>query len=117
MTIRRDLDRMEKENIVIRTHGGARLITNNMYEPPLEARLRDNTEAKRKIGKDMENMLSRYCVDKVFLSAKTLDLSNGIYDASIEEGTAKQAFMGAGKYIFCLTTRRLGLRHFTKCAI
>lgn len=184
MTIRRDLDRLEKENILIRVHGGARLITRNMYEPPLDARLKDHAEEKRKIGKyaaslveegdavalddssttyamipyihvpatiitnhinvatalsendqikvillggemrkqsmsmigkEMENMLQRYHVDKAFLSAKALDLSNGIYDASTEEGNTKQAFMKSSqKTYFLFDHTKLNTQAFYK---
>lgn len=51
MTIRRDLDRLEKEEILIRVHGGAKLLTRNMYEPSLDNRLKKQLEAKKRIGK------------------------------------------------------------------
>lgn len=51
MTIRRDLSQMEKENLLIRVHGGARLVDHNMYEPPLKERLRDCSEEKIRLGR------------------------------------------------------------------
>lgn len=51
MTIRRDLDRLEKDKILIRVHGGAKLLTRNMYEPSLDKRLKKQSKEKMKIGK------------------------------------------------------------------
>lgn len=47
MTIRRDLDKLEKENQLLRVHGGARF----MYEAPLTSRVFNQSDAKYAIGR------------------------------------------------------------------
>lgn len=54
MTVRRDLEKLEKEEKLIRVHGGARLIKKAMYEAVLSDRIRDNFQYKDEIA--------RYCV-------------------------------------------------------
>lgn len=51
MTVRRDLEKLEKEEKLIRTHGGARIIKKTTYEAVLDDRVRDNFEYKDAIGK------------------------------------------------------------------
>ncbi len=162
MTIRRDLDRLEKDKILIRVHGGAKLLTRNMYEPSLNNRLKKQLKEKKRIGKfaaslveagdaiaiddssttyamvpylkvpvtvvtnhisvavalannefadvillggrlrkasmsfvdkTMETMMEQYRIDKVFLSAKSIDLEGNIFDATAEEGNSKRVFL------------------------
>lgn len=54
MTVRRDLEKLEKEEKLIRVHGGARILKKTMYEAVLSERVRDNFEYKDEIG--------RYCM-------------------------------------------------------
>jgi DeoR/GlpR family transcriptional regulator of sugar metabolism len=50
MTIRRDLNDLEREGIIRRTHGGAVSARGRSYEPPLILRSEDNQESKQIIG-------------------------------------------------------------------
>lgn len=51
MTIRRDLNELEKEGLLQRTHGGAISSRGRGYEPPLAVRSSENIIAKRILGK------------------------------------------------------------------
>lgn len=171
MTVRRDLDNLEKQKILLRVHGGARLISQKMYEAPLDTRIKEQADEKFRIGRyaaglveegdaiaiddssttyamvpyldvnitvitnhisvatalidndkvkvvllggnfrkssksmsgpDMETMMNNYNVDKVFLSAKAVDVSHGPSDASFDEGVTKKAFMRMGKQVYFL---------------
>lgn len=50
-TIRRDLDELDTQGVVIRTHGGAMRISQAVPELPVLQRGSDQGEAKRRIGK------------------------------------------------------------------
>ncbi len=171
MTVRRDLDRLEEKNFLVRVHGGAKLATQRMYEPPLESRLKDQAEEKYKLGryaaslvkdgdaiaidsssttyamlpylnvavtvitnhvsvatalaanekaqvillggllqksslslsgKDMEEMMGRYLVDKAFLSSKALNARSGASDATTAVGEGKKVLMRSAKQTFFL---------------
>lgn len=171
MTIRRDLDRLEQQNILIRVHGGAKLMSGYMYEAPLNARLKSEYNEKKRMGEFaasliesgdtiaiddssttlaivpfikvpctvvtnhlnvaaalaendqvevillggkmrkvsmsftgavMEETLQKFHVSKTFLSAMSLKVGEGIYDASIEEAHTKQAFMAAADETYFL---------------
>lgn len=70
MTIRRDLDKLEIEGKISRTHGGAVLNnTDILLETPLYVRLNTNTEHKERIAKRATTMISDG--QKIFLSSGT----------------------------------------------
>lgn len=188
MTIRRDLDRLEKDKILIRVHGGAKLITRNMYEPSLNNRLKKQLEDKKKIGKfaaslveagdsiaiddssttyamvpylkvpvtvvtnhisvavdlannefadvillggrlrktsmsfvdkTMETMMEQYRIDKVFLSAKSIDMEGNIFDATTEEGNSKRVFLKSSyqKYFLFDHTKLNNVAFYKVCDI
>jgi DeoR/GlpR family transcriptional regulator of sugar metabolism len=50
MTVRRDLEAMEKSGILQRVHGGAVTAQSRSYEPPFAARSMRHVEAKQRIG-------------------------------------------------------------------
>jgi DeoR/GlpR family transcriptional regulator of sugar metabolism len=50
-TIRRDLDELDTQGVIIRTHGGAMRISQAIPELPVLQRSSDQLEAKRRIGK------------------------------------------------------------------
>ncbi len=52
-TIRRDLEKLEVEGVLMRTYGGAVSVKKASEELPLSIRLRDNMEGKRFIGQIM----------------------------------------------------------------
>ena len=59
MTIRRDLDKLENEGKISRTHGGAVLNnTDILLEKPLYVRLNTNTEHKERIARRAAAMIS-----------------------------------------------------------
>ena len=49
-TIRRDLEKLEKQEKLLRTHGGAVPVDDNKYEPSLEKRRKINVEGKEKVA-------------------------------------------------------------------
>lgn len=68
-TVRRDLEKLEKNEALLRTHGGAVPITENNHELSLEKRKHLNIDSKIKLAKEA----ARHIVsgDTVFLDAST----------------------------------------------
>ncbi|MBQ3054244.1 MAG: DeoR/GlpR transcriptional regulator [Clostridia bacterium] len=68
-TIRRDLEKLEEQELLVRTHGGAVPIDESTYELSLENRKRTNVDAKMKLAKTA----IKYIVpgDIIFLDAST----------------------------------------------
>ena len=58
MTIRRDLEALEHEGILKRTHGGAVSVISLSYEPPYIIRKESNRSAKSRIAQRASEMLS-----------------------------------------------------------
>ena len=56
-TIRRDLNRLEKQNLVKRTYGGAMLLTGLSNDVPLLMRENENTSPKEKIARAASRFL------------------------------------------------------------
>ena len=52
-TIRRDLEKLENQEVLVRTHGGAVPITDSSYELSLEKRKQTNLAAKEKLAELM----------------------------------------------------------------
>lgn len=68
-TIRRDLEKLEKSEALLRTHGGAVPVTQSNQELSLEKRKTINTEAKIRLAKEaVKKIISG---DTVFLDAST----------------------------------------------
>lgn len=68
-TIRRDLEKLEKQELLVRTHGGAVPIDESTYELSLETRKRTNVDIKEKLAHEAV----KYVVpgDIIFLDAST----------------------------------------------
>lgn len=68
-TIRRDLEKLENQEVLVRTHGGAVPIIESTYELSLEKRKKTNLPAKEKIAK----IASEYIMpgDTIFLDSST----------------------------------------------
>lgn len=68
-TVRRDLEKLEKQEVLTRTHGGAVLIDEGTYELSLEKRKKINMDSKEKVAE----IAAKYIVpgDTVFLDAST----------------------------------------------
>lgn len=68
-TVRRDLEKLESQELLRRTHGGALPIDDGSYELSLQKRRETNTEAKKQIAKAAVNMIATG--DTIFLDAST----------------------------------------------
>lgn len=79
-TIRSDLEKLEKQGVLVRTYGGATLV--ETFEPDMEIHKRDtvNFEGKQSIGKCAADMIKEG--ETVFLDASTssLHLARNIKD-------------------------------------
>lgn len=58
MTVRRDLEVLEREGLLRRVRGGATGATSRSYEPPFALRAERNAEAKKRIGLAVAEMIS-----------------------------------------------------------
>ena len=68
-TVRRDLEKLEKQELLLRTHGGAVTTDNGNQELSLEKRKRQNIEAKMKLAKEAVKFIS--AGDAIFIDAST----------------------------------------------
>ncbi len=68
-TVRRDLEKLEKQELLMRTHGGAIPVEENNIELSLEKRKNLNTDAKMKLAKEAVKYIAKG--DTVFLDAST----------------------------------------------
>ena len=68
-TVRRDLEKLESQEMLVRTHGGAIPVEENNVELSLEKRKNLNTDAKMKLAKEAVSMISKG--DTIFLDAST----------------------------------------------
>ena len=68
-TIRRDLEKLEKQEKLLRTHGGAVPVDDNKYEPSLEKRRKINVEGKEKVAVLAAQLISPG--ETIFLDAST----------------------------------------------
>jgi DeoR/GlpR family transcriptional regulator of sugar metabolism len=71
-TIRRDLDELDMQRVVIRTHGGAMRMVQALPELPVLQRGSDQLEAKRRIGKAAAALVSEEAT--IFLGSGTTTL-------------------------------------------
>lgn len=68
-TIRRDLEKLEKQEMLMRTHGGAVPIDDSTYEMSLEKRKATNVDIKMKLAQEAVKLISPG--DTIFLDAST----------------------------------------------
>ena len=68
-TIRRDLEKLEKQELLMRTHGGAVPIDESTYELSLETRKRTNVDIKMRLAKEAVKHIIPG--DIIFLDAST----------------------------------------------
>jgi DeoR/GlpR family transcriptional regulator of sugar metabolism len=74
-TIRRDLERLESEGLIVRTHGGAVLIhRDNGFEPPVLQRESIHLEQKKMIGKYAASLVEEGEIIAVDASTTCLQL-------------------------------------------
>lgn len=68
-TVRRDLEKLEKQEMLMRTHGGAVPIDDSTYEMSLEKRKSTNVDIKMSLAKEAVKYISPG--DTIFLDAST----------------------------------------------
>ena len=68
-TVRRDLEKLEKQEKLVRTHGGAVPLDDNKHEPSLQRRRKLNVEGKQKVAKTAAELI--FPGDTIFLDAST----------------------------------------------
>ncbi len=68
-TVRRDLEKLEKQEKLIRTHGGAVPLDENKHEPSIEKRRKINVEGKEKVAQAASELI--FPGDTIFLDAST----------------------------------------------
>lgn len=78
MTIRRDLDELEKGGDVIRVYGGAKIRTKNAYEPSIGERLMQNIKEKKAIGVKAAEFIKDGDVIAFDASTTVLEVANNI---------------------------------------
>ncbi|WP_158666474.1 DeoR/GlpR family DNA-binding transcription regulator [Salinibacter altiplanensis] len=84
VTIRKDLQFLEDQNLVIRTHGGAISADQFAYDVPFEKKAQRQKEEKQRIGKKAAGMVKNQ--DTVILDSgtTTLQVLRGLKDRDIE---------------------------------
>lgn len=80
MTIRRDLERLEKDGKVIRVYGGVKLKTKRVYEASMEERLKSNKREKMAIAKEAAKLIEDGDVIAFDASTTALEVSKFIKD-------------------------------------
>lgn len=75
MTIRRDLEKLEKDGELIRLFGGAKLKTKRVYEGTIEERLSTNLLEKQKIAEEAIKLISDGDVIAFDASTSALEVS------------------------------------------
>ena len=73
MTIRRDLDDLEKKGTVKKIHGGALLVRHEPEQPPFQQRVKEYEQEKYRIGKAASEMITKGSI--VFFDAGTTSLA------------------------------------------
>ncbi len=68
-TVRRDLEKLEAQGMLVRTHGGAVPVDNSSYDLSLEVRKTTNTEAKELLAKEAVKHVNPG--DTIFLDSST----------------------------------------------
>jgi DeoR/GlpR family transcriptional regulator of sugar metabolism len=79
-TIRRDLEKLEQNGILVRTYGGATLVEESFHEAPVEERQSINYDGKERIGRKAAGLINDG--DTIFLDASTsaLQVAKSIKD-------------------------------------
>lgn len=87
VTIRKDLQFLEDQNLVIRTHGGAISADRFAYDVPFEKKAQRQKEEKRRIGKKAAKIVKNQ--DTVILDSgtTTLQVIRGLKDREVEDLT------------------------------
>jgi DeoR/GlpR family transcriptional regulator of sugar metabolism len=78
MTIRRDLEALEREGLLKRVHGGAVTVVSRSYEPPFAARAGRNGAAKERIGRAATELLTDGETVILDVGTTTLDVAKAL---------------------------------------
>lgn len=78
MTVRRDLERLEKDGDIIRIYGGAKLRKKSNYDPSIEERLIKNMDEKMAIGRKAAEFIEDGDVIALDASTTALEISKNI---------------------------------------
>lgn len=80
MTIRRDLQYLDREGLLRRVHGGAISSLGRSYEPPFHLRSTDSSEAKQAIGRVAAGMIFDGDSIALDVGTTTLEIARAIRD-------------------------------------
>lgn len=78
MTVRRDLEELERQGLCRRLHGGAVPTASRSYEPPFAARAGQRVEAKARIGKAVGSMLTDNDTVLLDIGTTTLEVARSL---------------------------------------
>lgn len=80
MTIRRDLDELEKDGLVRRVYGGAVSARSRSYEPPFRVRSTESSAAKRRIGKRAAQLVADGDTVALDVGTTTIEVGQNLVD-------------------------------------
>ena len=80
VTIRRDLDVLERKGLLRRVHGGAVSNSGRSYEPPFMLRSIKCTEEKKRIGKVAADLIQNGDSVMLDVGTTTLEVARNLYD-------------------------------------
>lgn len=78
MTVRRDLEALEREGVLKRVHGGAITAISRSYEPPFAARAKINVEVKERIGRLAASLLAEGETAILDVGTTTLEVARAL---------------------------------------
>ncbi len=90
MTIRRDLDALARQGLAERAHGGAvvqgtsRAMRLDVIEPALDVRLRENSDAKTRIGRAAARLIAPHQTIAVDIGSTTFSLAQTIQEMDVQ---------------------------------
>jgi DeoR/GlpR family transcriptional regulator of sugar metabolism len=82
MTIRRDLEALERAGALRRVHGGAISAVSRSYEPPFALRAGREPESKRRIGEVAASLLSEGDTAVIDVGSTPLELAHSLREAN-----------------------------------
>lgn len=78
MTVRRDLEALERDGVLKRVHGGAISAASTSYEPPFVVRASRHVEAKERIGRAAAGLLSEGETVVLDVGTTTLEVARAL---------------------------------------
>jgi DeoR/GlpR family transcriptional regulator of sugar metabolism len=83
MTVRRDLDELERQGLLRRVHGGATSVVSRSYEPAYALRAARNAEAKDSIGQRAAELVSEGETLVIDVGSTALALARALGDMAV----------------------------------